>query len=75
MWGMSCSSSFNSCYVGDEGDLVTVDLDEEWADCVAPWRESWKQTVRRVTTCPASGGARGAQVCARRYAWDLPAVG
>ena len=31
---------FTLRYVDDEGDLVTVDLDEEWAECVALWREA-----------------------------------
>ena len=32
--------AFTLRYVDDEGDLVTVDLDEEWAECVALWREA-----------------------------------
>ena len=31
---------FTLRYVDDEGDLVTVYRDEEWAECVALWREA-----------------------------------
>ena len=48
---------FTLRYVDDEGDLVTVDLDEEWAECVALWREA--------------RGADDADVCAQQHALRL----
>ena len=48
---------FTLRYVDDEGDLVTVDLDEEWAECVALWREA--------------RGADDADVCAQQRALRL----
>ena len=48
---------FTLRYVDDEGDLVTVDLDEEWVECVALWREA--------------RGADDADVCAQQRALRL----
>ena len=55
----SCAhgSSRGAFTLDDEGILVTLDLDEEWAECMA---RHVGQTIRRVctTTCPASGDDR-----------------
>ena len=67
--------AFTLRYVDDEGDLVTVDLDEEWAECVALWREArgaddadvcaQQRALRLVVTIGAQDGSWPAEASAR----------
>ena len=71
----------------DEGDLVTVDLDEEWAECVALWREArgaddadvcaqQQRALRLVVTLGAQDGSAvclGQQRHPRQAFWDRDA--
>ena len=74
---------FTLRYVDDEGDLVTVDLDEEWAECVALWREARgaddadvcapQRALRLVVTIGAQDGSAvclGQQRHSRQAFWE-----
>ena len=76
--------AFTLRYVDDEGDLVTVDLDEEWTECVALWREprrsddadacaQQQRALRLVVTIGAQDGSAvclGQQRHPRQAFWD-----
>ena len=75
--------AFTLRYVDDEGDLVTMDLDEEWDECVALWREAQEaddadvcgqqRALRLVVTIGAQDGSAvclGQQRHPRQAFWE-----